>query len=127
MNNDKGFQIWKCIVTFVLIKEQGRYFLLTSLFIFWAMVISNSLAKKRMQFLLLLIRQERDTVSYFNTWNLYGLKGEYGNVWKLPSRVSLVRASVFFFWARIPSKRLPARQSLVRRVFGLFDRCYAGY
>ena len=82
------------------------------------MVISNSLAKKRMQFLLLLIRQERDTVSYFNTWNLYGLKEEYGNVWKLPSRVSLVRASVFFFWARIPFKRLPARQSLVPRAFG---------
>lgn len=37
-------------------------------------------------------------VSYFNTWNLYGLKVEYGNVWKLPSRVSLVRASVVFFF-----------------------------
>ena len=68
--------------------------------------------------LLLLIRQGRDMASYFNTWNLYGLKVECGNVWKLPSRVSLVRASVFFFWARIPFKRLPARQSLVPRAFG---------
>ena len=46
--------------------------------------------------LLLLIREGRDTVSYFNTWNLYGLKGEYGNVWKLPSRApSLFLEPVF--------------------------------
>ena len=90
------------------------------------MVISNSLAKKRMQFLLLLIRQERDTVSYFNTWNLYGLKGEYGNVWKLPSRVSLVRASVFFFLSPY-SFQAPACTSVSRtQSIRVFDRCYEG-
>ena len=48
--------------------------------------------------MLLLIRQDRDMASYLNTWNLYGLKGESGNVWKLPPRGSLVRASVFLFF-----------------------------
>lgn len=48
--------------------------------------------------MLLLIRQDRDMASYFNTWNLYDLKGEYGNVWKLPSRGPLVRSSVFLFF-----------------------------